>query len=256
MDPRLVRSNSVFFLHLRKCGGTSLRRVVTTLASSVDKELEIVEGWTLDERHPLPNDAYRITSLRHPIERIKSSYRFEGRWPQQAPERNTATALPFGEWVDRILARPPSSRVWECVDNYFVKSLIGYPVAGCSTVDEHDLATAKSVLGRFELILLMSQLSTPTTDRLLSQRFGRATTVPHDRFPTRAESPPEHDDDLFDAATLARLESLNQLDIELYDEAVRLFQQQLPPEADRDRPTSRRLESVGRQIDRIRCLFR
>lgn len=116
-------------LHLRKAGGTSLRRLLQTHCRRTGIEFEALEGRSTDrdELARAHASSSLVTCLRDPIERIKSSYRFEGRWKQAADVRSPQDAVSFRDWIDRTLATEPSPRLWTCVDNYYVKSLTGYP---------------------------------------------------------------------------------------------------------------------------------
>jgi len=145
---------------MRKAGGTSLRHLLNAHCRSIPTELEVIEGWSLSENYlTLIKNDFSMICLRNPIDRIKSSYKFEGRWDQHAEIRDQQTAKPFKQWVraGHSNSRPPY--LWICVENYYIKSLIGYPNLGAQGIGEAELNKAMSVLELFNMVLICEELS-------------------------------------------------------------------------------------------------
>ena len=218
--------NRIYLHHFRRAGGTSLRFYCEQLTTEKGWQCEVEEGHALDfERHFTTSPpTLHITCLRDPITRIKSSYRFEGRWPQMDPDPRLETAKSFARWVAETRCNDGDSFLWMCTENYYVKSLIGYPRAGAVSVGRDELDLAKRRLREFELVLVTDRLSYPETARFLRRKLDFDMPVPHRRYP-ELERPAATDEELFDAPTLARLGEANQLDFELYQEAEKLFRQ-------------------------------
>lgn len=214
----------VYFFHLRKAGGTSLRNYLGAYASEKQIPLEVDEGYSLNHAqrfNSMPRTLH-ITSLRHPIERIKSSYRFEGRWKQTEANFRPETELAFAKWVAETRCNHRERRLWTCSENYYVKSLIGYPQAGANGLGRAELALAKRRLREFEIVLITEQFSNLKTNRYLQHRLGFAQQVPHKRFP-QPKRPEASDEELFDQPTMDWLFEANRLDLELYQDACELF---------------------------------
>ena len=221
--------DSIFFYHLRKSGGTTLRHLLGQHCKSESIDFKVIEGWSLCEHNSLPDDigCFTLTCVRHPIDRLKSSYRFEGRWEQQAEVRLPETALSFEAWVEQTAAMAPSSKLWQCVENYTIKSLIGYPLRGESELGEDELKIAMEVLESFDLVLITEHLSHQATADLLNHHLGITTPVPHRVYPTRAPNPTEQDEALFDPGTMKRVIEANELDFRLYVFAINLYLKQV-----------------------------
>lgn len=190
---------------------------------------DVSEGRTIDHATFFddPKHSLLLTALRDPVDRIKSSYRFEGRWEQKAEERRIESAKPFAQWVEEVVARPNSRRLWVCVSNYYIKTLIGFPSMGSEGIGLEELEAAKRVLRRFDVVLITETLSDERTAGFLRQTFGHDVPISHTRHPTRAPSPEEADADLFDPITLRAVVEANDWDTELYQYACRLADERM-----------------------------
>lgn len=215
--------------HLRKAGGTSLRQLLLQHYGGYSEVFNALEGWTLTDewRSKFLDTSYSITSLRNPLDRIRSSYKYAGRWPQKAEVRSTDNVKSFRHWIDEVAGYKPNKYLWKCVENYYIKSLIGYPIAGEKGIGEEELSQAKNVLRAFNMVLIIEELSSAGTAKLLSRELAITEVVPHTAFPTAAKSPVENDSDLFDAPTIDWLIEVNELDFKLYDYARSLYLQRL-----------------------------
>jgi hypothetical protein len=210
-------SKKVCLYHFRKAGGTSLRRYVNELAKSKGAESQVVEGYSIDFGNYFHNshEELHITSLRDPINRIKSSYLFEGRWPQTEKIRLTKDAKPFCDWVNDIKNREKTNFLWQCVTNYYIKSLIGFPKLGGDGIGRTELERAKHILECFDIVLIMEWMNLPKTVDYLKRILDFDMHVPYIRYPT-AKNPEEDLEKIFDGQTLEMLQVENSLDMELY----------------------------------------
>jgi hypothetical protein len=68
--------------------------------------IQIDEGYTIDTQRlsRKTSQEQAVTCLRDPIERIKSSYRFESRWEQHDKNVSIDTMKPFSIWAGKIAA--------------------------------------------------------------------------------------------------------------------------------------------------------
>ena len=210
---------------MRKAGGTSLRWHLEAWTEHTGRSVDVVEGWTLGypDGFRFGPETIHLTSLRDPIDRLKSAYRFEGRWPQAATTRSPETAKSFAEWAHAIAESDPARPgwLWQCSSNYYVKSLTGHPRVS-TYVDQHRTDEAKRVLEQFEVVLITEQFSSAAQQQYLKRRLD----FDHDLALVRpwlgTPSPVESDGELFDEPTISWLRDSNLWDIELYEFAVDL----------------------------------
>lgn len=221
---------TAFLYHMRKAGGTSLRRYLAEWAAHTGRSVDVVEGLTLGSTTPFlfETETVHLTSLREPIARLKSAYRFEGRWPQTATTRTPESAQPFAVWVRETAVSDPERPgwLWQCSSNYYVKSLTGWPRGGVD-VDQRRTNEAKRILERFEIVLITEELSSTATQQYLKRRLDFDGTLTRARPGTKAASPVESDNDLFDESTMLWLRDLNRWDTELYEFATELHASRL-----------------------------
>lgn len=227
--PLIEDTQAIFLYHMRKAGGTSLRRYCEKLSSAKSLDYRAVEGRSLDYKKFFQPDqkTVHITSLREPLARLKSMYRFEGRWPRGEKGRSAANAKLFATWINEILryhAEPKLLNI--CLINYYVKALIGYPRH--STIGQAEFDLAKRRLESFEIVLITEWFNTPATTRYLQRELKWTTGLPHlNLTPPVGLSPEESETGLFDPATLQALEAANAWDSKLYDFAQQLVRDRL-----------------------------
>jgi len=219
----------VFLYHMRRAGGTSLRWYCRHLAEAHKMAFDVVERFSLDyhaEFVAAPSTLH-VVSLRDPIDRIKSAYRFEGRWPQRQHDRTIENAQSFADWADssRDDHRIPNV-MWDCTRNYYTRALIGYPAVGAAGLGRAELELAKERLEEFEIVLVTEQFNDLATRRYLQTKLDFLDPVPHRRYP-ELPSPPSTDEELFDEPTLRMFEDENALDFELHEHARSLLRRRI-----------------------------
>ena len=225
--PVIEGAQAIFVYHMRKAGGTSLRRYCKKLSSAKSLDYHVVEGYSLDYEQFFRPDkkTLHITSLREPLARIKSLYCFEGRWSQKEKDRSAANAKPFAVWIRETSQRHGSKPnfLWTCPTNYYVKALIGYPRSGKDSIGQAEFDLAKRRLESFEIVLITEWLNKPETARYLQHELKYDAVIPHVRITSPiALSPKDSETHLFDPSSLQALEEANVWDNKLYDFAKQL----------------------------------
>lgn len=124
-----------YLLHMRKAGGSTLRSYLSDLVRRKrDHVVYVTEGDTYNiSCFKDQGELLIVTSLRHPVDRILSAYWYEGRY--RLGERSPGitapkTVVPFRKWLRAAWREEEAQkedfrvrRVWNCIDNYYVKTL-------------------------------------------------------------------------------------------------------------------------------------
>ena len=115
----IKRCGSVHFLHLRKAGGSSLRRALQQVCSFHEIPFVASEGRPLSHAE-LDDDTFLVTNSRDPLDRIFSLYNAEGFYLKQTKGKR----VPFQQWLDpqteiQVRQAPP---LWRHTSNYHVRT--------------------------------------------------------------------------------------------------------------------------------------
>ena len=160
------------------------------------------------------------------MQRIKSLYLYEGRWPQAAAVRRIEEARSFDQWVEEISEKRENvNELWSCVSNYYIKSLIGYPEYGAEGIDDREYQLACEVLMKFDIVLITEWMSNEATFKYLSKTLSFDYHMPSLVHPTRAKSPEENTSRLFDLKTIQKITQDNYWDCQLYSFAKQLAEE-------------------------------
>jgi len=252
------REDGYVFYHIRKAGGTSIRRWLRSRAGLASKERrralrEAREGSGLEDADLVGPDGnfrkkVRIINLREPIQRVKTTYIYEGRWPNRSTKWEKSNATPIMDFLTRYACDDKFGKpngLWKCASNYYVKTLDGYAkhlekdTVGLSTpqVGEREFAIAKEQLKRFDIIFITEWMdySNMTNyanavlchdDKLKhvnrwSERWGQSKTyhgpnlsVKHGTFSSLDNTTLES---VFTPEIMAKITEMNQWDIQLYE---------------------------------------
>ena len=159
---------SVYHYHARRSAGSSLREVMIGAAKDFHVKYFETEGSVLESAYIESPELFSVTSMRDPISRIQSLY-----WSEHISWCDGVLKQPekcktFSEWVkawsdgshwkiDFVNANPSSSYIE--IQNYYVKSLIGYKYDSPSKIrlgqlTEADYELAKTRLKQFDLVFL------------------------------------------------------------------------------------------------------
>ena len=197
-----------------------------------------------------------ITCLRDPVDRIASLYFFEGRWKQKDYDRTNETAIPFGDWNDKVgnvsLRRAQAStrqrestghwplniRFWEETADYYTQIFSG--VAARPTTKIH-YAAALTTLASFDVVLILEALATESGRAQAETLLGRV--LPHSPSASCAPRLPSQPVNLgksrrreapLDSTERAVIAAANAFDIDLYAAGVAMYLAQVaaaPPAA-------------------------
>jgi hypothetical protein len=119
----------IYFQHMRKAGGTSIRQYFQTVANVFNLEFECKES-KLIELPGSRNDTLYLTNLREPIARSISHYKFEYRWNCQDLVKNKTfvatidNQIPLEEWISTTFPCK-KNKLWKCSRDCFIRWLNG-----------------------------------------------------------------------------------------------------------------------------------
>ena len=169
----------VFFQHMRKAGGTTMRR---WMQHEKCMKADSFEG-VVQERKPFNITLFRepgmlyMTALRHPVNRIVSAYFFEGRWKQKDHRRRSEDAVSMKDWFKHVSGerrRGTQLSLWMDVENYYVQMMSGrrhreqirlnpaIPMeAEVAAEWENDFHDAVNVMLSFDLVIVTEWLHEP-----------------------------------------------------------------------------------------------
>ena len=248
------------FYHMRKAGGSSVRTLLVNMTKMEGWQNQVFisqsEGLTFNTTCFTERPQVFLTSMRDPISRIISSYKYEGRlerfdrrmFPKfEIPEelkdlaagREEPRPILFRQWVDNVMARyasdPPefkADHIWVDVDNYYIKTLVNRYRDVSQPINEKDLEMAKKVLSGFDLVVITEWMSNRDQTDYWNAVLG--TKIYMD-FPFRQTSSNWRYANLLDDDTIAYLKELNKYDIELYEFAKELTKSRMDAVLGKDR---------------------
>lgn len=220
---------NITLYHMRKAGGTSLRRYTQTLSHLRGLDRDALEGRSINHQTFFKNlhRGIYFTSLRDPIERIKSAYLYENRWFEKENKRFQGPLKPFNVWLSQGSAFPKNGVLWRCVSNYYTKALISYPKRGADGIGLEELELAKEVLSRFDIVLITEWMSQERTKNYLVRRLGYHQPLEHLNKNPHGQDTESH---RFDENMLQQLSEDNIYDVQLYAFAKALFEKRIAQE--------------------------
>ncbi|KAL7557100.1 hypothetical protein ACA910_009191 [Epithemia clementina (nom. ined.)] len=209
----------LYLAHTRKAGGSYLRRFFTYVTQIYNWTLDAHEAEPVEvplRRQQMEDTTLYVTHLRHPVDRILSQYRYDGRWscdqlehnqtgfeptpqnsqtlddflqhsepardrqvPQQGPHHNSC---PTTASLERNPpSRPP--RLWQCTQNCYMR-WYGSPF---NCLHQHNLSesyhsTLNNLYQQFHLVIILEWLAIPEYRQGLFQMFG-LLHHPHPHYP-------------------------------------------------------------------------
>ena len=191
-------------------------------------------GW--DPAHPLPRKFRSVTILRHPVDRVWSMFKFETRLCYQCkPLTELYKQLDSGNRDPRV-----DQLCWRHMQNKETENLLTTTWMNDTATDDEKVAEAIANMKRFHtLIGLTEQMD--ATRKMLGQVFpwmnetlqgsNTACPLPHDNSSPKNNhcgpdfthwDLPKHPDEETKAAIIAH----NQLDLKVYEAAVKQFELQ------------------------------
>ena len=171
--------DKILLYHARKSGGTSLRFYLQPLAQQKKLEYEVIEGVTMSQDRVKKENELWVTSIRHPIPRVLSSYQFEGRWAQYENKRLTNNSIPLNKWLPKIhkLDNKKTSRMYACVSNCFTKWFGGWDKDHYDLDQVYTFATER--LNQFDLIIINELMGDPKYVHQIEQIFNSTLHIGH-----------------------------------------------------------------------------
>jgi hypothetical protein len=142
----LYALSDVFLFHTRKAGGTSLRAWLK--AERID--FSVAEGYNL--RRKKGKEVW-VTSIRDPVNRLWSSFTYEGRWVLRN-NNFTGGGVPFEDWLARTSTPVCSAKTWQCSENCFTRWY-----SGCTSgkIDDSFEAAVRG-LAQFDVVVNVDRL--------------------------------------------------------------------------------------------------
>ena len=206
--------STMFLYHTRKSSGTTLRGWAKQMAKQQGMKLIVQEGVVLDTS-VFRNPTYLfVTSLRPPIDRILSSYVFEGRWSQISRNRTTHNATPLDVWINKTVKKQNNHhrRVWQCVQNCYCTWFGGLPNAACGEVR---MMAALNNLNQFHFVVDTTRLQKNIDS--LHKQLGWPTIQLKRRWAKPNPSSTWHDAFNISESSMLSLLKLNNQDQVLYE---------------------------------------
>jgi len=244
-----------YLLHMRKAGGTTLRGYLSALVEKVrDHLIYVSEGPTFNVScFQDQGEMVTLTSLRHPMARILSSYWYEGRYDSSPPPLEPSTSrvmaaavfnetevkatLPasFSAWIRFVRrndyirgARASARRVWNCVNSYYIQTLTNrYRRSTYNDVGRQDFELAKRVLASFDVILITEWMGWTNQTAYVQHALGQEGEDISGGLLQRNKLVKAKNDSEIDRDVFAELWRANSWDILLYEFAQNLVRERL-----------------------------
>lgn len=176
----LNRRLAFYLYHVRKAAGTTIRDVTRLIAFRQRVPFYETEGIVLNESLLDIKQLFTMITFRDPIARIFSLYWYEHVGWFSGVLKQPHRCKTLQEWIsawkdgsahkESILLKFPSNNYIE-IENYYVKLLIGYNHNDKRALTSADLEKAKTVLKKFDLILITEWLSDETENKLLHSLY-------------------------------------------------------------------------------------
>jgi len=163
---QFIFKDKVYFYHMRKCGGTSIRKTLEKICKEKELEFAVTEGYPLGRAAEFFPPLYQefknsildneekfnqftwITNLRDPVERVFSLYlqntRNKNRKEYSVKQFMLERAYPLSKY---------SKKFWDITSNYYIRALMN--IIGEVTIN--DFENAKKMLLRFDLIYILDK---------------------------------------------------------------------------------------------------
>ena len=251
-DPSKI--TRLYFAHTRKAGGTLLRAMLRKFTRLHNLTYASAEGGPVES--PKRSDTLYVTNLRHPVSRVISHYKYEGRWSCRQTMMKPNTSIPTPEnaqslksFVDSessILGTtppriksipcspsiPPTNRyLWVCAKNCYMR-WYGKDFNCLRNVTD-SFETAVENLSEFNLIVVVERLQDPVYWHGLTRMFGYPNST---RFRQSAycDSESKFWNDKFPQVisnkSMAFVHQVNHRDIQLFHHLTQCRNQEVFPE--------------------------
>ena len=189
-QPRFLDRNKlpirrIFFLHMRKAGGTVIRKYLKKVADVYGLEYQAREGRKTVERRMDPHTLY-LTNLREPNARTISHYKYDQRWHCKnlrkssfIPSLNN-TKQSFETFLNKADGRNKGhTSLWTCATNCYTRWASGNykPLSkSCSSKLRKDeikrIRQAHKQLQNYNFIFISERLRDPEYIKNVERMFG------------------------------------------------------------------------------------
>lgn len=161
----ICATSHVFLFHTRKAGGTSVRRWLHTEGI----EHTVAEGYNLNRRK---DGELWITTIRDPVDRLWSSFTYEGRWNLR-DNNFSHSGVPFDRWLARTSTPVCRFKTWQCSENCYTRWFSG--CTGGRVVDA--FAAAESNLATFDVVINVHRLADDRYHNKVLQCLNASTRI-------------------------------------------------------------------------------
>lgn len=229
----LTDCKRIFFLHMRKAGGTTVRAVLNRVCTRLKIAFDHGEGVPLESCGAMDENTFLVVNFRHPVDRICSQYNYEGRRflagsGSSEPPGAWDSLVHFGNWFEQrdAVTGPEARPLWTVTKNYYVKSLCGFREEGASTrnfanlnVAAEEYRRAIAAMQRIDLVWICEWQKHENFVRYLEKRLldsasGRLN-VPHLNETSKLRGPFDIRRHLTEVQ-IQYMADVNRWDLELY----------------------------------------
>jgi len=183
--PRKKKIKRIYFAHVRKAGGTTLRAYLARVAEVLNIEFYYREAGKFE--NPTRSDTLYVSHLREPIARVLSNYKYEYRWDceEQLLQEDFQPTLEniannLTKWFKKQhLQSNCRANVWACSTNCNVKMFSHKKgVSKCeaprkNTTEDEIYRTAIEKIGGYNLVVDVERLfNSDDYGRSIESYFG------------------------------------------------------------------------------------
>jgi hypothetical protein len=146
--------NRIYFLHMRKAGGSSLRSYFAQVANKHGLKFRAAEGYMQPEQPGHDKNTLYITHVREPIARAISHYKYEKRWDCRTQlQHHDLDDMSVPTLNNTIMSlynftranHSMTHKLWTCASNCYARWASGHPQNIHHDDDEGDLSNNSSV---------------------------------------------------------------------------------------------------------------
>mmetsp|Transcript_2886 Transcript_2886/g.5851 ORF Transcript_2886/g.5851 Transcript_2886/m.5851 type:complete len:367 (-) Transcript_2886:246-1346(-) len=223
----------LYFYHARKAGGTSMSMYLRTVAQYYGLEFEQNEWTAMEEPGTFENSTFYVTSLREPIDRSISHFKYEGRWNCKSnlmnhsfiPSESNANKLETWQYSgghSRHVCRKKKKKtrffLGLCAVNCYTQWYSGLSCPEWNIPFIQQYQVARKRVFRYNMIIVMEMLKDPKYVQAIEKFFGVAGVTIRKMPYCEKES---HEANRLIPLVVSdeyreNMTSLNQLDIKLY----------------------------------------
>ncbi len=231
----------IYFYHVRKAGGTMLRKYLKKVAQTHNIHLQIQENkYAREVVGSHPGTMY-VTNMRDPVSRSISHFKYEGRWDCRQMIKNATHYIPtlenaqqFEKWVHTGGFTPsPCDESFSfhfCAVNCYIQSYSGQ---GCTNDDWHtQYISAQERLFRYNLVFVYERFKDPQYARAIEQFFGVEGFNQESNYWCGPEAKQANEKMPLEVkfASVMRLTKLNAMDNKFFKEATSCWDEEDVPD--------------------------